>query len=85
MGRMMIYLSKQVILRMLFITTKLKKIVITAQKNGDRRREGKIIEILDHEVKTLVGTYQKNKNFGFVVPDNQRRLAVIYLYLRNTK
>ena len=48
------------------------KVVITAQKNGDRRREGKIIEILDHEVKTLVGTYQKNKNFGFVVPDNQK-------------
>ena len=48
------------------------KVVITAQKNGDRRREGKIIEILDHGVKTLVGTYQKNKNFGFVVPDNQK-------------
>lgn len=56
------------------------KVVITAQKNGDRRREGKIIEILDHEVKTLVGTYQKNKNFGFVVPDNQKiGLSLIHI------
>lgn len=60
------------------------KVVITAQKNGDRRREGKIIEILDHEVKTLVGTYQKNKNFDLLCLIT-RRLAVIYSYLRNTK
>ena len=37
------------------------KVVITAQKNGDRRREGKIIEILDHEVKTLVGTSKEHE------------------------
>ena len=48
------------------------KIVITLPKKGDKRAEGKVIDIVDHEIKTLVGTYQRNKNFGFVVPDNQK-------------
>lgn len=37
-----------------------------------KRQEGKIVKILSHGMKEVVGTYQKSKNFGFVVPDNQR-------------
>ena len=33
--------------------------------------EGKIIKILKHKTDTVVGTYTKNKSFGFVVPDNK--------------
>lgn len=55
------------------------KVVVTLPQKGDRRAEGKIIEIVDHEVKTLVGTYQKNKNFGFVVPDNQKISCDIFV------
>ena len=55
------------------------KVVVTLPQKGDRKAEGKIIEIVDHEVKTLVGTYQKNKNFGFVVPDNQKISCDIFV------
>lgn len=46
------------------------RVVVTSEKQNGRRREGKIIEVVSHEIKTLVGTYQDNKNYGFVVPDN---------------
>ena len=55
------------------------KIVITLPKKGDKRAEGKVIDIVDHEIKTLVGTYQRNKNFGFVVPDNQKIACDIFV------
>ena len=42
------------------------------RKNGQLHREGKIIKILEHNLKEVVGTFQRSKNFGFVVPDNSR-------------
>lgn len=47
-------------------------VAITAEKHGDKRCEGKIIKILEHQIKEVVGTYQKSKTFGFVVPDNKK-------------
>lgn len=38
----------------------------------EQHREGKVLEIIKHEKDTLVGTFQKNKNFGFVVPDDKK-------------
>lgn len=46
------------------------RVVITTKAENGKRCEGKVIEILDHQIKELVGTFQKNKTFGFVVPDN---------------
>ena len=46
---------------------------------GGKRREGKIVQILSHSVVKVVGLYEKNKNFGFVRPDNQRYLSDIYI------
>ncbi len=37
----------------------------------NKKEEGKIIEIIRHEKDTIVGTFQKNRNFGFVVPDDK--------------
>jgi len=36
------------------------------------RAEGKVVEILEHEVTSLVGRYQEESGIGFVVPDNPR-------------
>ena len=46
------------------------KVAITAQKQGSKRMEGKILEVLEHGITELVGTYQDNKTYGFVIPDN---------------
>ena len=47
-------------------------VAITAEKHGDKRCEGKIIKIIEHQIKEVVGTYQKSKTFGCVVPDNKK-------------
>lgn len=52
--------------------------IITAAPSG-RRREGKIVRILSHTVRKIVGLYEKSRNFGFVRPDNQRYLNDIYI------
>lgn len=46
------------------------KVTITHKKQGNRRCEGKIIGVLEHQLTELVGTFQKNRTYGFVVPDN---------------
>jgi ribonuclease R len=46
------------------------KVTITGRKSGSKRSEGKIIGVLEHQIKELVGTFQKSKTYGFVVPDN---------------
>lgn len=48
------------------------KVVITKEKKGDKRAEGKIVGIIEHGIKEVVGIYQKQKNYGFVVPDNPK-------------
>lgn len=52
--------------------------IVTSAPSG-RRREGKIVRILKHNVVRIVGLYEKCKNFGFVRPDDQRYLKDIYI------
>lgn len=47
-------------------------IKILKEKEQDRRAEGKIIKVVEREKETVVGTFQKNRNFGFVVPDDKK-------------
>lgn len=43
---------------------------INKQKASGFRAEGEIIKIKKHGKDTLVGIFQKNRNFGFVIPDD---------------
>lgn len=52
---------------------------ITRHKEGGRRIEGKIVKILSHGTRKIVGLYEKCKSYGFVRPDNQRILNDIYI------
>lgn len=38
----------------------------------DKSPEGKVVKIMERVNKTLIGTFQKNRNFGFVVPDDNK-------------
>lgn len=40
--------------------------------NTGRRKEGKIISIIERGMKQIVCTYEASENFGFAVPDNTR-------------
>ena len=56
------------------------KVRITIEKEGgEKRAEGRIIKVLEHANTEIVGIYSKNKNFGFVIPDNQRILKDIFI------
>lgn len=37
-----------------------------------KRREGRVLEIVARGTTQIVGTYQRGKSFGFVIPDNQK-------------
>ncbi|MBE5984839.1 MAG: ribonuclease R [Paenibacillaceae bacterium] len=43
-----------------------------AEGSGGKRAEGRVIKVLQHANEEIIGFYQKNKNFGFVIPDNQK-------------
>ncbi|MBO6153809.1 MAG: ribonuclease R [Lachnospiraceae bacterium] len=48
------------------------KVELLPERKGGKRQEAKVVEIVDHEIDMVVGQYQKQKNFGFVVADNVR-------------
>ena len=60
------------------------EVVIKASPAG-KRKEGKITKILSHGTTTLVGYFQKNKSFGFVIPDNQRFAQDVFVPLERSK
>lgn len=44
------------------------QVQITNIEAGDRKKEGKVIKIIQREKDTIIGIFQRNKNFGFVTP-----------------
>ena len=60
------------------------EVAVTAAPQG-RRREGRILRIVNRGTVTLVGYYQSRKNFGFVVPDNARYLQDIFVPSEKSK
>ncbi|HSQ34076.1 MAG TPA: ribonuclease R, partial [Peptostreptococcaceae bacterium] len=52
---------------------------IVTPATDDRRAEGKIVQIIEREVTQIVGVFQTNKNFGFVIPDNKKFNKDIYI------
>lgn len=58
-------------------------IEIIEEENKIKKAEGKVVKILKHEKDTLVGTFQNNKNFGFVVPDDKNFGTDIYISKKN--
>lgn len=60
------------------------EVTIKSAPDG-KRREGKVVRILSHGTTRLVGYFQKNKNFGFVVPDNQRFIKDVFVPLERSK
>lgn len=54
------------------------QIIIDSEGRGGRP-EGTVVRILEHANETLVGTYEKGKGYGFVIPDNQRISKDIFI------
>ena len=55
------------------------------EEHSGKRREGAVISVLERNVTELVGTFQKSKNFGFVIPDNTKFSSDIFIPKEHTK
>lgn len=53
------------------------------QKPG-KRREGAVLKILERSTSEVVGTFQREGDYGFVVCDNQKLSRDIYISARNS-
>ncbi len=54
----------------------------------DKRAEGRVVEVVKRNTKTIIGTYQKSNKFGFVIPDDKKIFVDIYIpkkYTNKTK
>ncbi|MBP3609860.1 MAG: RNB domain-containing ribonuclease [Lachnospiraceae bacterium] len=61
------------------------QVEISGGAEAGKRREGKIIKIVKHDAVFLVGTFEKSKNYGFVIPDNLKLGSDIYIAKEHTK
>ena len=55
------------------------------KKPDGKRQEAKVIRIVEHGIREVVGTFQKNKAFGFVIPDNQKLAQDIFVSKERSK
>ncbi|MCI8536168.1 MAG: ribonuclease R [Hungatella sp.] len=55
------------------------QVVIQEEQTKGKRPEGAIVRILERANETVIGYYQKNKNYGFVLPDNQKLNQDIFI------
>lgn len=49
------------------------------RRTTKRRVEGEIADIIQRNIKTVVGVYTKNRNFGFVIADEKKLSSDIYI------
>ncbi len=54
------------------------KVYVYRRRNNDRY-EGEVIEVIERAKTDFVGVLQLNKNFGFVIPDNTKMYADIFI------
>ena len=78
-----IYISRENSLNALNGDTVGIQIINEANKEENRKEEGKIVKIIRHEKDTVVGTFQKSRNFGFVVPDDKNFGTDIFISKSN--
>lgn len=56
---------------------------VLSESSGDRR-EGTVIKVVERSKTTFVGTYQANRGFGFVVPDDKKLNMDIFVAKEDT-
>ena len=56
------------------------QVEVTVKEVSDgRRAEGAVTRILERANTTVIGLYRKNKNYGFVIPDNQKLTLDVFI------
>ncbi len=57
------------------------RVQVAREETGTKgkRPEGAILKVLERANETVIGYYQKNKNYGFVLPENQKLSQDIFI------
>ena len=55
------------------------EVQIIGEESEHKRKEGRILKVLSHGLTEIVGTYEKNRHYGFVVPDQSRIQQDIFI------
>jgi len=53
--------------------------VVIEEARAGKRAEGVVVKVLKRANETVIGLYDKNKHFGFVIPDNPRITMDIFI------
>ena len=59
-------------------------VIKNGQKEG-KRREGVVLKVLERGMKEIVGTYQLNRDFGFVLCDNPKVSRDIFIPMKEAR
>ncbi len=57
----------------------------TKKPQDGKRREGEVVAVLKRANETIVGRFEKSRNFGFVIPDDKRLNTDIFIPKANAK
>lgn len=60
------------------------RVRIITSRDSRHKREGVVTEVIERANETIVGTYDRQHSFGFVIPDDERLGTDIYVDLHNT-
>lgn len=61
------------------------QVALIGGEQGGRRQEARVLRILARGTARVVGTYQRSKSYGFVVPDNSRMPQDIFVPQERSK
>ena len=61
------------------------QVALIGGEQGGRRQEARVLRILSRGTARVVGTYQRSKSYGFVVPDNSRMPQDIFVPQERSK
>jgi ribonuclease R len=62
-----------------------KVMISIKEEQTGRRREGAVLSVIERSNNQIIGTFEKSKNFGFVIPDNQKIGKDIFIPKEFTK
>ncbi|MDE6713392.1 MAG: ribonuclease R, partial [Lachnospiraceae bacterium] len=61
------------------------EIELLKKPQGKQRQEGQIVRIIERGFQQIVGSYQAGRNYGFVIPDNQKIVEDIFIPIECSK
>ena len=82
--RKMIFLFRQMQPELPCTRTKLQVLLKKGEQKG-KRKEGSVIRILERANQEIVGTFQRERDYGFIICDNQKFSKDVYVSPKNSK